>query len=116
MEYLTELMIEYKDDEEVREKLYKLYDYLTANYEGLFPYKLRDISLPEPAEGLEYRNMGTMESSVCDVIKLRMKGRKMSWTKSGANSLEKFLALRASGELYETLDASFYNAVSEDKL
>jgi hypothetical protein len=116
LEYLTELMIEYKDDEKVREKLYRLYDYLATNYEGLKPYKLRDISLPEPPEGLVYRNMGTMESSVCDVIKLRMKGRKMSWTKSGANALGKLLALRASGELYETLDNLFVNVVSEEKL
>lgn len=116
LEYLTELMIEYRDNEKVREKLYKLYDYLTGNYEGLIPYKLRDISLPEPPKGLVYRNMGTMESSVCDVIKLRMKGRKMSWTKSGANSLGKLLALRASGELYETLDALFDDTVSKDKL
>src|SRR5690606_42122526 len=88
----------------------------TRRSSDLKPYKLRDISLPEPPEGLVYRNMGTMESSVCDVIKLRMKGRKMSWTKSGANALGKLLALRASGELYETLDNLFVNVVSEEKL
>lgn len=48
MEYLTELMIEYVEDEKVKERLYKLYNYLANNYDGLMPYKLRDISLPNP--------------------------------------------------------------------
>lgn len=116
MEYLKELMIEYVEDEKVRERLHKLYNYLANNYNGLIPYRLRNISLPKPPEGVVYRNMGTMESSVCDVIKLRMKGRKMSWTKSGANSLGKLLALRASGNLYETLDSLFDDTITDDKL
>ena len=115
MEYLTELMIDYVEDEKAREKLHKLYNYLANNYDGLIPYRLRDISLPKPPEGIVYRNMGTMESSVCDVIKLRMKGRKMSWTKSGANALGKLLALRASGDLYETLDSLFDNTLTNNK-
>lgn len=116
MEYLTGLMIEYVEDEKVRERLHKLYNYLANNYDGLMPYKLKDISLPKPPEGIVYRNMGTMESSVCDVIKLRMKGRKMSWTKSGANALGKLLALRASGKLYDELDALFNSRLPYDKL
>ena len=115
-EYLIELMIKYTKDEKISEKLQDLYNYLYNNRDGLIPYKLRDISLPEPPEGLSYRNMGTMESTVCDVIKLRMKGRRMSWTKNGANSIGKLLALRASGKLYDALDRLFDNTMSEDKL
>lgn len=116
MQYLVELMIQYVEDEKVTKKLHKLYNYLCNNRDGLVPYKLRDISLPQPPEGLTYRNMGTMESSVCDVIKLRMKGRKMSWTKSGANAIGKLLALRASGKLYDTLDTLFNNILIYDEL
>ena len=115
MEYLLKLMVEYTEDEKITKKLQKLYTYLHNNREGLIPYKLRDISLPKPPEGLTYRNMGTMESSVCDVIKLRMKGRKMSWTKSGANSLGKLLALRASGKIYDELNILFNSKLSYDK-
>ena len=116
MEYLVNLMIQYVEDEKVTKKLHKLYNYLVNNRDGLVPYKLRSLSLPEPPEGLSYRNLGTMESSVCDVIKLRMKGRKMSWTKSGANALGKLLALRASGKLYDELDTLFNSRLSYDKL
>ncbi len=116
MECLVELMIEYTEDEKVTEKLHKLYNYLFNNREGLIPFQLRGIPLPKPPEGLSYRNMGTMESSVCNVIKLRMKGRKMSWTKSGANNLGKLLALRASGKLYDALDTLFNTALADDKL
>lgn len=116
MEYLVNLMIQYIEDKKVTKKLHKLYNYLANNHDGLVPYRLREISLPKPPEGLTYRNMGTMESSVCDVIKLRMKGRKMSWTKSGANSLGKLLALRASGKLYESLDTLFNSTLTYDKL
>ena len=115
IEYLVQLMVEYTEDEKITKKLQKLYTYLHNNREGLIPYKLRDISLPKPPEGLTYRNMGTMESSVCDVIKLRMKGRKMSWTKSGANSLGKLLALRASGKLYDELNILFNSRLSYNK-
>ncbi len=115
MEYLKDLMIEYVEDEKVRDKLHKLYDYLSKNYDGLTPYQLRGLELPDPPEGITYRNMGTMESSVCDVIKLRMKGRKMSWTKKGANALGKLLALRASGDLYETLDLLLDNTITDNK-
>jgi hypothetical protein len=116
MKYLVTLMIRYAENEKTTNKLQRLYNYLVSNRSGLVPYKLRDISLPKPPKGLSYRNMGTMESSVCDVIKLRMKGRKMSWTKSGANALGKLLALRASGKLYDKLAKLFSNRLSDDKL
>ena len=115
-EYLTELLIEYTHDEDKFKKLEKLYNYLSNNREGLIPYRLRSLELPELPDGLTYRGMGTMEGNVCDMITLRMKNRKMSWSEEGANNLAKLLAARASGALYEQLDGVFDGAVSEDML
>ena len=74
-EYLTELLIEYTHDEDKFKKLEKLYNYLSNNREGLIPYRLRSLELPELPDGLTYRGMGTMEGNVCDMITLRMKNR-----------------------------------------
>jgi hypothetical protein len=115
-EYLRELLIEYNEDEDKFKKLEQLYNYLDRNREGLMPYRLRDIKLPELEEGLEYRTLGTMEHNICDIIALRMSGRKMSWSIKGASYLAKLLAARASGNLYERLDGLFDGAISEDKL
>lgn len=60
---------------------------------GLRSYHLREeIKMPKAPEGLEYRNLGTMEHNVCDILAQRMKGRKMSWSISGANNFAKILA------------------------
>ena len=115
-EYLTNLLIEYKEDEEKLRKLEDLYNYLAYNRENLLPYHLRDINLPDLGEGLEYRNLGTMEHNVCDIIALRMKGRKMSWSMKGATYLAKLLTARASGTLYEKLGKLFNDTIPEDKL
>ena len=115
-DYLAELLIEYKDNEKELKKLKKLYTYLSNNYEGLVSYKLRGLELPKLQEGLEYRNMGVMESNVSSVIALRMKNRKMSWSLKGANNLAKLLAIRASGKFYEVLDGLFKNTVPEKLL
>jgi len=91
---------------EVKEvkKLEKLQNYLQSNIDGLIPYKLReDIQLPEPPEGVFYKDLGTMEHNVCDVIYIRMKGRKMSWSIKGGTNLSKILALKASGKLYKAI-------------
>ncbi len=115
-EYLTALLIEKNGDEDEFKKLGELYNYLAKNREGLTPYGLRGLKLPELPGELEYRGLGTMESSVCNIITLRMKNRKMSWSKKGANSLAKLLALRAGGRLYEVLDELFEDTVSEGAL
>ena len=56
--------------------VYKVEDlirYYENNREGLVPYQSQDLELPDPPEGLEYRNMGTMENHVWSVIAKRMK-------------------------------------------
>lgn len=115
-ECLAQLLIDYNQDEKQFKKLEKLYNYLANNHEGLIPYQLRELELPTLEGKLEYRGMGTMEHNVCDVVSLRMKKRKMSWTQKGANHLVKLLAARASGTLYEKLNSLFKETVSEDML
>ncbi len=111
-EYMSELLIRYNQDEKKMEKLEVLFNYLSSNYDGLKPYHLRGLEMPAPPAGMEYRHLGTMEHNICDVLKLRMKGRKMSWSTKGANYLAKLLAERASGSLYEKLDGLFQRSVS----
>jgi hypothetical protein len=116
-EYLTGLMVKYTDDEKKFKKLEKLYTYLFENKTGLIPYHLREeIKMPEAPEGLEYRNLGTMEHNICDILARRMKGRKMSWSIKGANNLAKILAEKASKRIYQTIDEICSGFISDDKL
>jgi len=115
--YLTKLMVKYTDDENKLKKLEKLYTYLFDNKIGLRPYNLREeIKMPEAPEGLEYRNLGTMEHNICDVLAQRMKGRKMSWSIKGASNLAKILAEKASKRIYNIIDEVCSGVIPEDKL
>jgi len=116
LERITELMYECGGEEAPVKKLQKLQDYLLANKEGLRPYHLREgINVPKAPEGLFYRNLGTMEHNICDVLAQRMKGRKMSWSVKGANNLSKILAEKFSGRLYTTVNKLLYGAIPDEK-
>ena len=78
--------------------------YYEDNKEGLLPYQSQGMELPEHPEGLEYRNMGTMENHVWSVIARRMKHNHTSWSKRGGNHLAKILAKKCSGKLYEVTE------------
>lgn len=78
--------------------------YYAENREGLLPYQAQVAGLPEPPEGLEYRNMGTMESHIWSVIARRMKHNHTSWSKRGGNHLAKILAKKCSGRLREVTE------------
>ncbi|MBR1910130.1 MAG: ISLre2 family transposase [Lachnospiraceae bacterium] len=82
----------------------KLYEYLSNNREGLLPYQKRGIKIPEAPAGVLYKNMGVQESQNCTVITLRMKHRRMRWSKKGANNLAKALYRKENRELIETID------------
>lgn len=88
------------EEEEVKDAE-ELIRYYKNNKEGLLPYQSQGLELPENPEGLEYRNMGTMESHVWSVIAKRMKHNHTSWSKRGGNHLAKILAKKCSGKLYE---------------
>ena len=117
LERIRELMYECGGEEVPVKKLQKLHEYLTANKEGLKPYQLREnVDVPEAPEGLIYRNLGTMEHNICDVLAQRMKGRKMSWSIKGANNLSKILAEKFSGRLYTGIDKLLNGAIPEEKI
>lgn len=117
IQYITNLMIKYNSDEKEFKKLGELFDYFVANREGIVPYHLRkQISMPQAPEGLQYRHLGTMEHNICDVLAQRMKGRKMSWSISGANNLAKILAEKASKRIYNIINEVCSGLISEDKL
>ena len=54
-------------DEAEIEDVEELIRYYENNREGLLPYQSQELELPDPPEGLEYRNMGTMENHVWSV-------------------------------------------------
>jgi len=91
------------EDEKEQMKLKVLYKYFKENREGLIPYQERGLDIPKPPLGLEYRNLGTMEHHICDIIAQRMKHRKASWSIEGANNLGKLLAAKASKRLNEVV-------------
>lgn len=82
----------------------ELIRYYENNKEGLLPYQSQGLELPEHPEGLEYRNMGTMENHVWSVIARRMKHNHSSWSRRGGNHLAKILAKKCSGKLYEVTE------------
>lgn len=85
-------------------KALELYEYLNNNKDGLLPYHKCGISIPEPKEGLLYKDMGIQENQNCTVITLCMKHRRMRWSVSGANNMAKALYRKENRELIQTID------------
>lgn len=108
---ITDLLIYIKSiaelckDEAEKKKLDELHSYFSSNREGLIPYQERGLKLPKPPEGLEYRNLGTMEHQVCDGAAKRMKHQKASWSKQGAGNLGRMLCIKMCGSLYEKVSS-----------
>lgn len=90
--------------------------YYENNKEGLLPYQSQGVELPEHPEGLEYRNMGTMENHVWSVIAKRMKHGHRSWSRRGGNHLAKILAKKCSGKLYEVTERLRRPVFEEEKV
>lgn len=86
------------------ENAMKLYEYLNSNRGGLLPYQSRVINLPEPKEGIVYKNMGVQENQNCTTITMRMKGRRMRWSESGADNMAKILYSKENKQLAETIE------------
>ena len=55
-------------------------------------------------EGIVYKNMGVQENQNCTTITMRMKGRRMRWSTSGANHMAKVLSSKENKQLYETIE------------
>lgn len=82
----------------------ELLQYLKNNKRGLLPYDKQGIKIPEPSEGIVYKQMGVQESQNCTVITMRMKHRRMRWSKAGANNLAKALYRKENKELINTIE------------
>jgi uncharacterized membrane protein len=91
------------EDENQEKKFRELYAYFSENRDYLTPYQQRGIILPSPPEGVVYRNLGTMEHHICDIIAQRMKHRKASWSIQGAENMGRLLALKVCKKLHEAL-------------
>ena len=103
------------EDEKEQKKLKDLYSYFKENRDGLIPYQERGLDIPKPPLGIEYRNLGTMEHHICDIIAQRMKHRKASWSIEGANNLGKLLAVKASKRLNEVVERHSKIVLPEEK-
>ena len=90
--------------------------YYENNREGLVPYQSQGLELPENPDGLEYRNMGTMENHVWSVLAKRMKHGHRSWSRRGGNHLAKILAKKCSGKLYEVIERLRRPVFEEEKV
>lgn len=93
-----------------------LINYYANNRQGLIPYQEQGLNLPENPEGLEYRNMGTMENHVWSIIAKRMKHNHTSWSRRGGNHLAKILAKKCSGKLYEVTECLKRPLFVEEKI
>jgi len=93
-------------------KLTDLESYIRNNQEGVIGYKNKaEVELPFPPDGIEYRNLGTMEKNV-DLFAKRMKGAK-SWSKQGATNLAKIIALKIGENFNAKVAALISGKVSE---
>ena len=114
-EYLELYRNSLSEDGEI-EDVEELIRYYRNNKEGLLPYQSQGLELPKHPEGLEYRNMGTMENHVWSVIARRMKHNHTSWSRRGGNHLAKILAKKCSRKLYEVTEKRKHPAFEEEKV
>lgn len=80
-----------------------LLNYLSNNKDGLIPWQERGLNIPEAPEGVVFKGMGVQENQNCTVITLRMKHRRMRWSRNGGNNMAKVLARKENRELHETI-------------
>ena len=107
--YIEKLKSELGGEEKTVKKLQKLQDYLKT---GLPRYtdilKEQKKELPVAPEGIEYRTMGTMESNIFSVLKVRLCSGRKAFLKIGANYLAKVCA-----DYYENKDIILDNVKSK---
>jgi len=103
------------EDEKEQKSLEVLYTYFKENRDGLIPYQERGLDIPKPPAELEYRNLGTMEHHICDIIAQRMKHRKASWSIEGASNLGKLLAAKTGKRLNEAIEKFSKVVLPEEK-
>ena len=92
------------DDTQREEKVRRLYQYLSANKEGLIPINKRELQLPRLNDSLEYRGMGICEHNVYLAVAKRLKHRCAAWSPEGSLNLCKLLCLKVGHKLSEGLE------------
>lgn len=91
--FIENLKYELGGEEKVVKKLKTLQSYLKTGlprYQDILKQENREM--PQAPNGLEYRNMGTMESQIFSVLKVRLCSGRKSFSKKGANYLSKICA------------------------
>jgi hypothetical protein len=88
-----------KTSDTEKSKLLNLYEYYNANKDFLVPILERDVRLPKLPAGVEYRKLGTMESSIGNIAARRMKGRKAAFSRAGAERLARIIGHKLSRDL-----------------
>ena len=91
-------------EDKTAENAKALVQYLSNNKAGLVPWKDQCKKVPEPPKGIVYKNMGVQENQNCTVITMRMKHRRMRWSKGGGDSMAKALYRKENGELHKTIN------------
>lgn len=91
--YIENLKFEVGGEEKAVNKLKKLQSYLKdglPRYQDILKEQGRE--LPQAPNGIEYRDMGTMESQIFSVLKVRLMSGRKSFLKDGASYLAKVCA------------------------
>ncbi len=89
----------YADKDSATKYMKDLYNYLVNNKEYLLRYNEREtIKVPTPQKNMYYRNLGTMEHNVCDILSQRMSNNKTSWSVNGAENMARILCQRVNNK------------------
>lgn len=91
--YIENLKYELGGEEKVVKNLKRLQSYLKnglPRYQDILKEEGRE--LPKAPEGIEYRNMGTMESQIFTVLEVRLCSGRKAFAKKGASYLSKICA------------------------
>ena len=115
-EYLEKYRNSLTEDEEIK-NAEELIQYFNDNKDGLIQYRQREnLTIPRSPEGLEYRNLGTMENHIYSIVAQRMKHQHRSWKKTSATNLAKILAKKSEGKLYEVTRPAILTGFSQEVL
>lgn len=90
--YIEHLKYELSGEEKVVKKLTTLQKYLK---DGLPRYQELAEEIPIAPEGIEYRDMGIMESQIFTVLKVKLCSGRKSWSKKGSTYMSKICAIYA---------------------
>ena len=89
-------LYENESDEKEKEKLREVYSYYENQKDFLIRYVDRENFTVYNEQ--ELRDLGTMESSIHNVLATRMKGHGLSWSMTGAEAIAKLLCLKHSNQ------------------